>query len=245
MEASLAACDAMIRKAEENNVLLGVDFDRRFVPETHTLRAAVRGDRFGRLLSGTCALKILRTAEYFRQNGGWRGTRRWDGGGVLSNQAIHHLDEIAFTVGVPARVRCDVWTQNHDIEAEDLGAATWLYDDGLVITYLATSSYPHKTWYHRWELEGTEGAYAYATGGPFEAPPTRWFADGAWRDAPPEEVVPFWKNATDNFAAAVRGEAEYLCPGREARRTQAILDAMYRSAYEAGGGWVAVLPELG
>ena len=72
----------------------------------------------------------------------------------------------------------------------------------------------------------------------------RWFFDGAWSDKPPETGELEWLNATDNFAAAVRGEAEPLCPGRDGRRTQSILDAMYRSAYEAGGDWVEVKPEL-
>ncbi len=203
------------------------------------MRAAIRG-RFCRLLSGNCALKIQRTMDYFRASGGWRGTRRWDGGGVLSSQAIHNLDEVAFTVGVPSRVRCSLWTQNHDIEAEDLATAAWLYDDGLVITFWATSSYPQATWYRQYELEGTAGAYFQAEGGPFETPRTRWYVEGAWSDEAPETVLPPWINATDNFAAAVRGHAEFLCPGRDARRSQAILDALYRSAYDAGGDWVDV-----
>ena len=182
--------------------------------------------------------------EYFRSNGGWRGTRRWDGGGVLSNQAIHHIDEIAFTAGIPAKVRCSIWTQNHDIEAEDLGTAVWLYDDGLAITFYATTSYPHSTWYLHYELEGTQGAYSHVAGGPFDSPWMRWYLDGAWSDKAPQAVESEWLNAMDNFAAALRGEAELICSGRDGRRTQAILDAMYRSAYETGGGWVGVEAEL-
>ena len=244
MEASLAACDHMIRLAEEKGLLLGVDFSRRFRTDVQTLKAAVARGQFGRLLSGNCSLKIQRTMEYFRSNGGWRGTRRWDGGGVLSNQAIHHIDEIAFTAGIPAKVRCSIWTQNHDIEAEDLGTAVWLYDDGLAITFYATTSYPHSTWYLHYELEGTQGAYSHVAGGPFDSPWMRWYLDGAWSDKAPQVVESEWLNAMDNFAAALRGEAELICSGRDGRRTQAILDAMYRSAYETGGGWVGVEAEL-
>ncbi len=245
MEASLEACDRMIRKAEEKGLLLGVDFGRRFEPGPLSLRAAVTQERFGRLLSGTVELKILRTMEYFRANGGWRGTRRWDGGGVLSNQSIHHIDELVFVLGVPARVRCSIWTQAHEIEAEDLGCAVWEYDSGLVVTYFATSSYPHATWYVRSEIQGTDGAIFLAAGGPFEQPVERWFLDGAW-GAPPAEVrvESEWMNAADNFAAALRTGAPLVCSGRDGRRTQAVLDAMYRSAYENDGGWTAVAPEL-
>lgn len=244
MEASLAACDEMIRLAESQGLLLGCDFDRRFQPQPHALKAAVAGKRLGRLLSGNCSLKVLRTMDYFRSNGGWRGTRRWDGGGVFSNQAVHHIDELAFAVGVPAKVRASIWTQNHDIEAEDCATAVWLYGDGLAITFHATSSYPHSTWYLRLELEGTEGAYYHASGGPVGKTQTRWFLNGAWGDKPPEDVRPEWLTAADNFAAAVRTGAALACPGRDGRRTQAILDAMYRSAYDAGGDWVQVQAEI-
>lgn len=244
MDASLQACDRMIRLAEHNDLLLGVDFGRRFETERLSLKAAVANGRFGRLLSANLTLKILRTMEYFQANGGWRGTRRWDGGGVLSNQSIHHIDEIAFIIGIPAKVRCSLWTQNHDIEAEDLGTATWLYDDGLVITLFATSSYPQPTWYLNLELQGTEGAYTHQSGGPAGSAPSLWFLDGAWTDKPPQVVPSEWLNAADNFAAALRTGAELTCSGRDGRRTQAILDAMYRSAYSADGGWVEVDPEL-
>ena len=244
MDASLAACDALIRRAEERGLLLGVDLDRRFKPDTQTLKAAVAKARFGRLLSGSCSLRVLRKMKYYRANGGWRGTRRWDGGGVLSNQSIHHIDEIAFTVGIPAQIRCNIWTQNHDIEAEDLGIAVWRYEDGLVITFTGTTNYPQPTWYMQYELVGTEGAYATVSGGPFGEPQTQWYIDGAWSEKAPELVECEWLNAADNFGAALRSGAELTCSGRGGRRTQAILDAMYRSAYEASGDWVEVDAEL-
>jgi len=244
MDANVAACDRMIRLAEEKHLLLGVDFGRRYTTATLSLRASVAAGRFGRLLSGDCSLKVLRTMEYFQSNGGWRGTRELDGGGVLSNQSIHHIDEIVFCVGVPRKVRCSIWTQNHDIEAEDLGLATWLYDDDLAITFHGTTCYPQPTWYLHWELAGTGGAYFHAGGGPFDKPVSRYYVDDAWTDDPPDTVESPWLNAADNFAAAVRTGAELTCTGRDGRRTQSVLEAMYLSAYEHGGDWVDVEPEL-
>ncbi len=244
MEASLAACDEMIRLAEKKSLLLAVDFSRRIEPGPLSLKAAVEGGRLGHLLGGEASLKILRKMDYFQSNGGWRGTRRWDGGGVLSNQSIHHIDELAFCLGIPEKVRCSIWTQDHDIEAEDLGCATWLYHDGLVLTYYGTSSYPHPTWYFRLELHGTEGAVSRAAGGPLEKPLERWFLDGAWGDKPPAHVTSEWTSCADNFAAALRTGAPLVCSGRDGRRTQAVLDAMYRSAYDHDGAWVNVDAEL-
>jgi hypothetical protein len=73
---------------------------------------------------------------------------------------------------------------------------------------------------------------------------SRWWKDGAWGDNAPAVVESEWLNAADNMAAALRSGAALTCPGRDGRRTQSILDAMYRSAYEAGGDWVKVEPEL-
>ena len=245
MDATVAACDAMIRLAERKGLLLGVDFGRRYTTEALSLKAAVANGRFGRLLSGNCSLKVLRKMDYFQSNGGWRGTRAMDGGGVLSNQSIHHIDEVVFCVGVPRKVRCSLWAQDHDIEAEDLGLATWLYDGDLAITFAGTTCYPQPTWYLHWELTGTEGAYFQAGGGPFEEPVSKYYLDGAWTGEAPDAVESEWLNAADNFAAALRGGAELTCPGRDGRRTQAVLHAMYESAYEHDGGWVDVKGELG
>ncbi|MBN2452051.1 MAG: TIM barrel protein [Lentisphaeria bacterium] len=244
MDASLAACDAMIRKAEAKGLLLAVDFGRRFQSDLCTLRQAVQDGRFGRLLSASFELKILREMTYYRSNGGWRGTRRWDGGGVLSNQSIHHIDEIAFAIGLPTRVRCCIRTQAHEIEAEDYGTAVWEYADGLMVNFTGTTSYPHKTWFDRLEITGEKGAYFRAEGGPFAKPLERWFLDDAWVDQPPVVVQPQWHSAADNFAAALRTGADLTCSGRDGRRTQSILDAMYRSAYDAAGDWVEVAADL-
>ena len=51
-------------------------------------------------------------------------------------------------------------------------------------------------------------------------------------------------SAADNFAAALREGAALACDGRDGRRTQSILEAMYVSAYDRAGDWVDVESEL-
>ena len=72
----------------------------------------------------------------------------------------------------------------------------------------------------------------------------RWFLDNAWGDRPPARAQSEWLNNVDNFAAHLRTGAKLTSDGREGRRSQAILDAMYRSAHDCDGGWVEVEPEL-
>ncbi|OPZ02047.1 MAG: hypothetical protein BWZ10_03388 [candidate division BRC1 bacterium ADurb.BinA364] len=159
---------------------------------------------------------------------------------MFSNQCIHHIDQAVFALGTPKKVRCDIWTQTHDIEAEDLGTAVWLYENGAAFTIQATSSYPQKTWFYQFEITGDQGAYFEASGGPFAAPMAKWFRDGAWSDEAPLRASVEWANSADNMAAAIRSGAPLLCDGEEGRRSRLTLDAMYRSAREAGGGWVDV-----
>ncbi len=243
MEVSLAACDEMIRLADKNKVLLGIDFQKRYETPTTTLRAALREGLLGQLLGGKVSLQTRRDAAYFLESGGWRGTKRWDGGGVISNQAVHSIDEAAYTIGIPAKVRCDIWTQTHDIEGEDLAVATWLYKSGLVITFFGTTSYAQQTWSPDFTVYGTKGAYSMTYGGIQERPDEHWFLDGKWQDKPPKVVPPEYVNAADNFAAALRLGVPLSCTGREGRATQSIIDGMFRSAY-SGGGWVDIAPAL-
>ncbi len=238
MEINVERCDRMIEAADRAGRLLGVEFDMRYRDETWQVKRAIEEGRFGELTTANAQLKIYRGPDYFASNDGWRGTWRWDGGGVLSNQAIHLIDFLAFTCGLPEKVRCNIWTQTHDIEAEDHGSAQWLYAGGLVVTFTATTSYPHKTWYTHLEIEGARGAYSHHAGGPFDKPMVRWFYDNVWTDRPPIAATSPWVNGTDNFAAALRQGADLLADGRDGRATQSILDAMYRSAREEDGRWI-------
>jgi predicted dehydrogenase/sugar phosphate isomerase/epimerase len=241
MEANVEACDEMIRLAEKKGLVLAVDFNQRFDREYLALKKSIEDGLFGKLLSADSSLKILRTAQYFQHNGGWRGTKKMDGGGVLSNQAIHNIDIMVFCLGLPVKVRADVWTQTHAIEAEDLASAAWLYDSGLVLNLHATTSYPQPAWYVRTELMGEKGAFFHAGGGgPFDKQVCKWYLDGAWTEAPLAAVELKWVNAADNMAAHLRTGAPLVCDGRDGRRSRLVLDAMYRSAYENEGGWVEV-----
>jgi len=239
MEASLEACDRMIEAADKAGKLLAVDFAFRLEPQTQRIKQRIAAGDLGRRLGGTMSLKVLRTMEYFQKSGGWRGTRKLDGGGIMSNQTIHHIDELVYILGLPRRVSLNKWTQTHEIEAEDLGCAIWEYEDGSVVQIFATTSYPVSTWYRNLELHGTEGTVTHITGGPYSTPIERWYAGGKWEDTPPEPQMLPWSNLGQNLAAAIRTGAELVCDGRDGRRSRLVLDKMYGSAAQ-GGAWVDV-----
>ncbi len=237
MEMATAACDRMIGTAERCGRLLAVDFCRRLRPSVQSLRRAVERGFFGRVLSVSAALRVRRDMAYFESNGGWRGTRALDGG-VLSNQAIHHLDEILHCFGAPVRVRCDARTLNHRIEMEDFALAVWEYADGMMVNIYATTCFPQETWYYRMEVFGESGAYIHREGGPESAPVTLWSGGRSWSAEPPFPAACEWLNSMDNFAAAIRTGASFLAPAEDGRRAVRAIGAMYESAYRHAGGWV-------
>lgn len=241
MDANVENCHAMIQLADETNRMLAVDFEMRHTPGFCALQAAIQEGHLGNLRAGNLHLKVQRNEDYFKHNNAWRGTRKLDGGGVLSNQSIHYIDQIAFSVGIPKKVRCNVWNQTHPyIEAEDLGSAVWLYENGTVITYNVTTSYPQSTWYWQYELHGEKGAFFEAGGGPFEKQTTKWYYDNAWRTNAPVNAEPQWFNSMDNFAAALRDGVPLTATGHDGIVSRTILDAMYQSAHQAHGDWVDV-----
>jgi len=237
MEMSVEKCDGMIALAREKHLLFALDHCRRLRPSVQGFKAAVENGFFGRPLSASVTLKIKRTMEYFHQNGGWRGTRALDGG-VLCNQSVHHLDELLFAFGMPQAVRCDLWTQAHEIEMEDLALGVWRYASGLIVNITATTSYPQGSWNYQLEMHGTEGAYIHREGGAVKAPENRYFKDPSWSDAAPFPRECPWLNSMDNFASALRCGTPLLTTPEEGRNAVAVIQAMYKSAYEQGGAWV-------
>jgi predicted dehydrogenase len=240
MDVSLEACDSAIALAKEKGLLFGVDFDMRHSSEMMELVEAQRKGYFGRILSVNINLYICRDQKYYDENGAWRGTYRYDGGGSMSNQGVHEVDRILEVIGMPKRVRAGIKTQTHFIEAEDYGWSEWDYGNGMVVRYASTTSYPVPTWYARIEIHGTDGAYVDTNGGP-EGNHTWWSKkDGIWEEKAPYPFKRRWRAGSDNFANSVRTGAPLSISGEVGRKSRAILDAVYRSA-KGSTDWVEVV----
>ncbi len=239
MDANTENCDSAIRKAKEKGLLLGVDFDIRQGLELPELKTAVEKGWFGRILYANMTLYVKRTQEYYDENGAWRGTWRYDGGGAMSNQGIHEIDFMQEILGIPEEVRGGIATQSHVIETEDLGWTEWKYADGCVARFAATTSYPLEAWYTRFEIHGTAGAYISTGGGP-EGKHTWWAkTDGGWTEEAPYSAKLQWRCGSEHFAYILREKQENNISGDIGRRSRLILDAAYESA-GTGGGWVKI-----
>lgn len=238
MDSDYKKCDEAIQMAKEKNLLFGVDFDFHFRGPLTELKQAVEAGYFGTIQYANVMLNIKRTDEYYDANGGWRGTWALDGGGALSNQGIHEINRLISILGVPDKVRTITATQTHNIEAEDIGIAEWLYKNGCIARISSTTSFPISTWYTRFELFGDKGAYVLCSGGP-EGNHTYWGDTNGWTEKAPYPYEREWRQASDNFAYCLRMGTKLVVDAEDGRTSRYVLDKMYESAKNEGC-WIEI-----
>src|SRR5690606_31720439 len=117
MALTLDGADAMIRACDLHGVRLFVVKQNRFNLPVRKLREALEKNRFGKLVLGTVRVRWCRTQAYYDQ-ASWRGTWALDGG-VLANQASHHIDLLEWMMGEVESVYAKSTRALVDIEAED------------------------------------------------------------------------------------------------------------------------------
>lgn len=157
LAASLADCDAMIAAAREGHVTLSVVSQRRFYEPVMRLKAAIDAGKIGKPVLGTVLMLSWRDEAYYRSDP-WRG--RWDteGGGVLVNQAPHHLDLLRWFMGPVRQIYGVCANLNHPyIEVEDTALAMVRFGNGGLGSILASLS-QRPGIYTKLHVHGSNGA---------------------------------------------------------------------------------------
>jgi UDP-N-acetyl-2-amino-2-deoxyglucuronate dehydrogenase len=127
----IAACDAACIR------LFVVKQNRLNVPVVK-LREALEAGRFGKLVMGTVRVRWHRDQAYYDQDA-WRGTLGLDGG-VLANQASHHIDLLEWVMGDVDSVFAMGRTALVDIEAEDTAVVVLRFANGALGVIEATNA---------------------------------------------------------------------------------------------------------
>lgn len=138
MALRLSDADAMIEACDEAGVKLFVVKQNRFNLPVRKLREAVEAGRFGKLVMGTVRVRWCRPQTYYDQDS-WRGTWAMDGG-VLTNQASHHIDLLEWMMGDVISVFAMTSTALADIEAEDTAAVVVKFRNGALGIIEATTA---------------------------------------------------------------------------------------------------------
>lgn len=128
----------MIRACKESGSRLFVIKQNRFNVPVMKLREALDGGRFGKLVLGTVRVRWSRDQSYYDHDS-WRGTWAMDGG-VLANQASHHIDMLEWMMGEVESVFAKSITAIVNIEAEDTAVVTLKFKNGALGVIEATTA---------------------------------------------------------------------------------------------------------
>jgi len=138
MALTLRDADRMIAACDLAGIKLFVVQQNRFNVPVVKLREALDAGRFGKLVLGTVRVRWCRLQAYYDQDA-WRGTWAMDGG-VLTNQASHHVDLLEWMMGEVDSVYALSATALVDIEAEDTAVVSLRFRNGALGIIEATTA---------------------------------------------------------------------------------------------------------
>lgn len=231
----LDEADAVIRACDEAGIRLFVVKQNRLNRPIQALRRALEQRRFGKLVLGTVRLRWCRTQAYY-DSAPWRGT--WaDDGGVLMNQASHHIDMLEWMMGDVESVMATTATQLARIEAEDTAVGILRFRNGALGIVEATTATRPK------DLEGSIsvlGEHGSVVVGGFAMDQ---LLSWDFAERRPEDEAIFVTHGANppefawNHTEYLRGVVESmhhgtkaLVDGLEGRKSLELINALYESA---------------
>ena len=227
--------DAMIRACDKAGAKLFVIKQNRFNLPVVKLREALEQGRFGKLVLGTVRVRWCRPQSYYDQDA-WRGTWALDGG-VLTNQASHHIDLLEWMLGEVESVFAKSTTALVNIEAEDTAVVTLKFRNGALGVIEATTAARPK------DLEGSlsilgEGGTVEIGGFAVNKMKTWNFIDEYPEDehvmeqysVNPPNVYGFGHQAYyEHVVDCIENNKQHLVDGLEGRKSLELINAIYES----------------
>jgi predicted dehydrogenase len=235
MALTLPDADRMIAACDAAGVRLFVVKQNRLNVPVVKLREALVAGRFGRLVLGSVRVRWSRDQSYYDQDG-WRGTWALDGG-VLANQASHHIDLLEWMMGDVESVFALARTALVDIETEDTAVVVVRFANGaLGVIEATTATRPT-------DLEGSisilgEGGTVVIGGFAVNQMQTWNFASKQVGDdevlssysVNPPNVYGFGHQAYyEHVVRSIREGAPQLVDGLAGRRSLELISAIYES----------------
>ncbi len=255
MDIRVDSCDAAIQAAEDQGLVLAVDFESRYNPINHQIRGAIQSGAIGDVIFGDLRMKWYRGQDYYNSGHlpGWR-SRIVTEGGSLANQAVHYLDLLQWWLGPVTRVIGHKGTYAHDIQTEDASLSMLEFASGAHAMVLTTTcSFPDLG--SAIEITGTRGTMAWkdqqitiftaaavqeidAGDDPEYVRPEQAAQPDEVQLNPDDFISPadLPANIIEDMVAAVRDGKPVQCDGYEGRKTVAIIEAVYQSS--DSGEWV-------
>ena len=238
IDITAARADDLIEAADRAHVRLGVFFQDRLQPNVVRIKAMIDSGELGTPVMISGRVKWYRPSKYYADSR-WRGTRALDGGGALMNQGIHTVDLVQWLFGPVVRVQGSIATRVHDIEVEDTAAAVLEFANGAIGTIEATTSvFPGYA--RQLEVTGSEGTVVLE-GNQLtridlrSGSRTLTVSTGSNSSAtsPVVNDASAHRRVLEDFVRAIETQTSPACDGREARKSVALVEAIYASARNA------------
>ena len=227
MAMSLDDADKMIYEAKRASRILGVVHHNRFNQTAGMLKDLISSGGLGKVVWGSASVKWYRPQDYY-SGSGWRGTVSMDGG-VLMNQAIHHIDLLLWLAGDAEAVSGFRATLGHEIEAEDTAVIALRFESGALGEIDATTCAFPQNLEETVTIIGDKGSVIIG-GNKLDAIRSWNVPEAA--PPPPIEDKPKWFGhwlTLKDFAKAVRAGKEPLVGGEEGRRALKLILDVYRT----------------
>lgn len=227
--------DRILKECDKKGLKLFVVQQNRFNPPVQKLKEALEKGRFGKLVLGTVRVRWSRNQDYYDQKP-WRGTWAFDGG-VLTNQASHHIDMLIWMMGEVESVMAKMTTRLVNIETEDTGLAILKFRNGSLGAIEATTATRPKDLEGSISILGEKGSVEI--GGFFMNELKTWnfveldkMDNDIWEKNSKIPDEPVW-NHTEFFKDIInslRNDKKGLIDGLEGRKSVELINAIYESA---------------
>lgn len=145
----------LIKLSKSKKVMCGVVFQNRFNPSIQYLKESLKKNLFGKIIKVSISLLWCRYQSYY--NDGWHGTWKNDGG-VINQQAIHHIDILRWLFGPIKEISSYTTKRMNKLEAEDTAVACFRLKNGGLGTIEATTAARPKDIEASLSLVGSKGS---------------------------------------------------------------------------------------
>ncbi|HAQ61110.1 TPA: oxidoreductase [Candidatus Delongbacteria bacterium] len=237
MALKLSDADTMIKTCDLNSVRLFVVKQNRYNLPVMKLRSAVENGDFGRIFMGSVRVRWARDQKYYDQDE-WRGTWKLDGG-VLANQASHHIDLLEWMLGTPVSVMAKTETYLADVEVDDTAAAIIKFENGAMGIVEATTATRPVDLEGSLSILGEKGSVVI--GGFAVNKMETWNFTGQSKEDRDKVLKEYAENPPNVYGFGhiryiehvidcIRNNKQALVDGLEGRKSLELINAIYESA---------------
>jgi predicted dehydrogenase len=225
MASSADECKAMIAKAAEKNLTLGIAYYRRAYPKMQQIKKLIDEG-----VLGTPTWVNIAAHSWFDPASDdpkhWRVEKNKSGGaGALADIGVHRLDLLDYWLGESKVLFSDLQHLVQDYEVEDGASAVLQLKNGAPVhCYFSWNS---KTWVDRFEIVGSEGKIiAEPLDGPSLVVIRGRDREELQIEAPTNAHLPY----VEDFVRAVNDKSTPLCDGEAGLRTNQLLETIVANA---------------